>query len=138
MKTAHKAPPKEVKPESVHPRSKVLAVAEKSGYSIAMAPVLPEKETKGAQIAFRIPAKWKANIEAQLRALGVPDDRFAEFYRGAIIAGIGNAIRAQDPAWQRFVEEVQPQAKRTLGMALTDAGLEALIRQGTVLTGTLE
>lgn len=112
--------------------------SEKVAYSMAMAPVMPEKQTKSAQIAFRIPAKWKANIEAQLRALGVAEDSFAEFYRGAIIAGIGNAIRAKDPAWQRFVEEVQPQAKRTLGMALTDAGLEALIRQGTVLPGTPE
>jgi hypothetical protein len=121
MKTAPKSHPKDL-----------------PAYSFVMAPPVPEKQTKSAQIAFRIPAKWKANIEAQLRALGVPSDSFAEFYRGAIIAGIGNAIRAKDPAWQRFVEEVQPQAKRTLGMALTDAGLQALIRQGTVLPGTPE
>jgi hypothetical protein len=106
------------------------------GVSMVLVPLQLEKETMDEMIAFRLPSKWKANIEKRLAALGVPKSRFSEFYRGAIIAGIGNSMRAKSPEWQEFLRVVQPIAKEKLGADLTDAGLEALIRQGVVLPGT--
>jgi hypothetical protein len=86
-------------------------------------------------IRFRISSKWKANIVSQLGALGVPPRAHAEFFRGAVIAAIGQAQRAKSPSWQAFVAAVQPHAQERLGMSLTDGGLIAIMRQGRSLTG---
>jgi hypothetical protein len=92
--------------------------------------------THDAAITFRIPSKWKANIERQLLAMGLPKRRHSDFFRGALVASLGTAMRAKDPAWQAFLEAAQPIAQQTLGTKLKDEGLEAILRQGTILSGT--
>ncbi|MGH7441632.1 MAG: hypothetical protein ACREKE_03045 [bacterium] len=96
---------------------------------------LGERESMDGVISFRIPGKWKANIEKRLQALGLSERRYADFYRGAVMAAIGNSLRAKSPAWQAFLKEVEPVAEAKLGTKLTDQGIEGIVRQGMGYTG---
>ena len=102
----------------------------RSTVSPILAPKIPSRESKDELIAFRVPARWKANIEKRLNELGVPASKRADFYRGAVIAGIGNALRAQDSKWQAFVDAIQPLAKKHLSMELSDDGAESILSLG--------
>jgi hypothetical protein len=98
--------------------------------SPVLMPSIPRAEAKDEVISFRLPARLKANIDKHLKALGVPDNRKAEFYRGAILAAIGNCLRAQDASWQSFLEALQPLAQKHLGMGLGDSGLKGILDEG--------
>ena len=102
-------------------------------FSPLLVPPIPSSEPKDEVISFRLPARLKANIDKHLKVLGVPDNRKADFYRGAILAGIGNSLRAKDPAWQAFLDALQPLAKQHLGMELMDSGLKGILNEGDEL-----
>jgi len=104
--------------------------AKQKRFSPILVPEIPRQEAKDEVISFRLPARLKANIDRQLKGLGVPDSRKADFYRGAIIAAIGNSLRAQDPSWQEFLEAIQPLAKQYLGMELMDSGSKGILEEG--------
>jgi hypothetical protein len=107
---------------------KTAAKAEK--FSPVLMPEIPRAESKDEVISFRLPARLKANIDRHLKALGVPGNRKADFYRGAIIAAIGNSLRARDASWRAFLDDVQPIAQKHLGMKLMDSGIEGILEEG--------
>ena len=57
----------------------------------------------------------------------------ADFLRGAIVAGIVNARRAESPAWAKFIKAVQGPAKKYLGSKLALDGPEDMIEAGELL-----
>lgn len=76
------------------------------------------RASKDAILAIRVAPTTKDWIEDELLRLGVaPKDR-AHFYRGAILAAIGNVKRAQSPAWKKFLAAIQPAAQKHLGAGL--------------------
>ena len=88
------------------------------------------RAAKDAILALRLAPAVKDWIEDELEKLGVEPKNRADFYRGAILAAIGNVKRSQDPAWNRFLEAVQPAARRHLGAALELGGPDALQNLG--------
>jgi hypothetical protein len=68
---------------------------------------------------------WKE----EAKKLGVKD--FSAFIRGSLNSAIHISKRAKDPAWQRFVEAVQPIAKKILGHGFFDGGATDLESSGT-------
>ena len=76
-------------------------------------------------VSFRI---YPSQIK-QVKDLGVKD--FSAFVRGSINSAIYVSQRAQDPAWKRFVDAVQPLAKRILGFGFFDGGAKDFESSGT-------
>jgi hypothetical protein len=99
-------------------------------FSPILVPEIPRLEAKDEVISFRLPGRLKAGIDRQLKALGVPDSRKADFYRGAILAAIGNSLRARDASWQKFLEAIQPLARQHLGLDLMDSGAKGILDEG--------
>lgn len=77
--------------------------------------LLPPKQNKDDVVRFRVSGQQKKSWEAALAALGVADH--SSFYRGAIEAAIVMSERANDPVWQKFLQDIQASAKKRFGMA---------------------
>jgi len=101
----------------------------------ALDPVLIPPSSRGTKdevLSIRVNSQAMAFIEDELSKLGLDTSRKRQnFYRGAILAGIGNAKRAHSPAWKKFIAVIQPQARKHLGMGLELDGAEAIMESGS-------
>lgn len=88
------------------------------------------RPAKDAILAIRMAPQVKEWIEAELEKLQVEPKHRAHFYRGAILAAIGNVKRAQDPGWKLFLKAIQPAARRHLGAELELGGAESIENLG--------
>jgi hypothetical protein len=75
--------------------------------------LLPAKENKDEVVRFRVSVVQKKSWAAALVGQGVEDH--SSFYRGAIEAAIVMTERAADPAWQKFLHDIQAAAKKRFG-----------------------
>lgn len=77
------------------------------------------RETKSKVIPIRVSKTSLAYLESELAKLGLksPRDR-QDFYRGALYAGLTNAKRARSIHWRKFIDAIQDQARKHLGMGL--------------------
>lgn len=74
---------------------------------------------KNKIISIRLSEAVSQFIERELAKMGIASARDRQdFYRGAILAGITNARRAKSPEWKKFVEAIQPLARKHLGVGL--------------------
>jgi len=90
-----------------------------------------QRARKDDTLAIRINGQVMEYIESELVKLGVASARDRQdFYRGAILAGISNAKRAQSPAWKRFVQAIQPLARKHLGLGLELDGAKEIMDAG--------
>lgn len=73
------------------------------------------------------------NMKKYLNELGVVSDKdIQNFMRGAVIAGVQNAMRAEDKNWKAFMKAIQPIAKKHLGIGLTDDGVKGILDCGVI------
>lgn len=84
-------------------------------------------------VTFRVKDSEYEYWIAETEKLGVKD--FSAFLRGAVHSAIYVSKRAQEPVWQRFVEAVQPLAKKILGLGFHDGGAQDLEASGTYYKG---
>lgn len=106
----------------------------KQGGAGAVDPVLSPalgQTLKDTVLSIRVSARVLEYVESELAKLGVKTSRERQaFYRGAIVAGVENARRADSRAWKKFVAAIQPQARRHLGLGLNLDGVEEISRAG--------
>lgn len=95
------------------------------------APVTGRRAVKSEIISIRISEQVAQFIETELAKLDVESARDRQdFYRGAILAGITNARRAASPEWKKFVDAIQPLARKHLGVGLDLDGAKAIMESG--------
>ena len=86
---------------------------------------------KSEIISIRLSAQVAQFIEKELAKMGVASARDRQdFYRGAILAGITNARRAKSPEWKKFVDAIQPLARKHLGVGLDLDGPKEIMESG--------
>lgn len=72
-------------------------------------------------------------VESELGKLGVGGARKRQdFYRGAIVAAIAAVKRSRNQAWRRFIADVQPQARKHLGLELELELVKDVIKAGSL------
>jgi len=102
---------------------------------VLIEPVVIPTRTLGRKddlLPIRVNTEVKAYLEAELSKLGLRTARERQdFYRGAILAGISNAKRANTPQWQKFVAAIQPVAREHLGMGLDLDGSKEIMEAGS-------
>jgi hypothetical protein len=91
----------------------------------------PAREVKEVRqvVTFRAKPSEIQYWNEKAKKLGVKD--FSAFIRGSLNSAIYVSQRAQDPAWQKFVEAVQPIAKKFLGFGFYDGGAKDFESSGT-------
>src|ERR1700722_8595210 len=92
------------------------------------------EEQKTVPINFRIKPSQEKHWKEMAKKLGVKD--LSSFIRGAVDSAIFNSLRAQDPQWQKFIEAIQPAAKKILGHGFYDGGAEDIEAGGRDRKGT--
>ena len=95
---------------------------------------LTGRALKTEMISIRLTERVAQFIEKELAKMGVESARDRQdFYRGAILAGITNARRANSPEWKRFVGAIQPQARKYLGVGLDLDGPKEILESGAAV-----
>ena len=86
---------------------------------------------KNDVLSIRVNDQVMEYIESELAKLGVMSARERQdFYRGAILAALTNAKRANSPSWKKFIASIQPSAKKHLGMGLELDGPHEFMEAG--------
>jgi hypothetical protein len=94
----------------------------------------PKVEVESPRVyTFRVKPSELEYWKKEAKKLGVKD--FSAFIRGAIHSAIYVSQRSKEPAWQKFVEAVQPLAKKILGLGFYDGGARDLESGGTYYKG---
>lgn len=107
------------------------------GTSLVLIPAA-SPETKSEVLSIRFNRTARSFLEKELAGMGIVSKRDRmNFFRGAILAGIGNAQRANSPAWQKFIKAIQPMSKKILGMALKLDGAEDIMESGAEPEGNV-
>ena len=72
-------------------------------------------------------------VYKELKKLGVTEQEDIEsFLRGAIWAGIVLAKRSKEKKWQKLFKEIQPLAKKHLGIGLTLDSARDIVEAGRI------
>lgn len=100
--------------------------------TVVLIPIRGQKEVKQVVSVRLKPSEvkyWKNMSEK----LGIKD--FTAFIRGAVNSAIYTSRRAEDTKWKKFVEAVQPAAKKILGHGFFDGGADLFEASGAESSG---
>ena len=103
-------------------------------HKMPLFPHIHVEEQRTVPINLRVKPSQEKHWKEMAKKLGVKD--LSTFIRGAVESAIFTSLRAQDPQWQKFIEAIQPTAKKILGHGFYDGGSEDFEAGGTDRKGT--